>query len=72
MLHGEDSRGARKLTDDSNNYIYERRSSRIIAHLKELKNEKRDYRRRKALRVSHSTGQDGVQAKYRIICHVTL
>ena len=32
----------------------------------------RDYRSRRALRVSHSTGQDGVQAQYRIICRVTL
>ena len=36
MSHGEDSRGARTLTDDSKieGYIFERRSSRIIACLK--------------------------------------
>ena len=35
----EDSRGARTLTDDSKGegYIYERRSSRIVARLKALK-----------------------------------
>ena len=36
----EDSRGARTLTDDSmgeEGYIYERRSSRILARLKVLK-----------------------------------
>ena len=37
--HGEDSRGARILTDDSKEeeYIYERRSSRIVGHLKALR-----------------------------------
>ena len=42
--HGEDSRGARTLTDDSKGegYIYERRSSRIVARLKALKKYKRD------------------------------
>ena len=70
----EDNRGARTLTDDSKEegYIYERRSSRILARLKALKKEKRDYRKRRALCVSHSTSQDGVQAQYRIICCVTL
>ena len=76
MSHGEDSREARTLTDDSKGEgytcIYERRSSRIVARLKTLKKYKRDYRSRRALHVSHSTGQDRVQAQYRIICHVTL
>ena len=40
--------------------------------LKMLKKYKRDYRSRKALHVSHSIGQDGIQAQYRIICHLTL
>ena len=66
--------GARTLTDDLKEeiYIYERRSSRIVARPKVLKKKARDYRSRRELRVSHSTGQDGVQAKYRIICCVTL
>ena len=39
VSHGEDSRGTRILTDVSKGegYIYERRSSRIIARLKALK-----------------------------------
>ena len=42
MSHCEDSRGARTLTDDSKDegYIYERRSSRIVARLKALKKKK--------------------------------
>ena len=74
MSRDEDSRGARTLTDDSKGegYIFERRSSHIVARLKSLKKKTRDYQTRRALRVSHSTGQDGVQVQYRIICHVTL
>ena len=39
VSHGEDSRGTRMLSDVSKGegYIYERRSSRIIARLKALK-----------------------------------
>ena len=56
----DDSRGARTLTDDSKGegYIFERCSSRIVARLKVLKKKTRDYRSRRAFRVSHSTGQD--------------
>ena len=72
----EDSRGARTLTDDSKGegYIFERRSSRILAGLKLLKEKKRDYRSRRAFvsRIPLCTGQDGVQAQYRIFCPLTL
>ena len=42
MSHGEDSRGARTLSDDSKGegYFYERRSSRIVSHLGALKKRK--------------------------------
>ena len=46
MSRDEDSRGARTLTDDSKGegYIFERRSSLIVARLKVLKKKTRDYR----------------------------
>ena len=79
MSHDEDSREARTLTDDSKGegYIYERDISTRGVHHRCSASESADEKKRViieagVLRVSYSTGQDGVQAQYRIICRVTL